>query len=188
MQRLLMLRLSRSIEWFAALSFRRRQIALSRSGPVRSTRDPSNLDRLIEPVIHLRPSTVVGYNHGMEIKSVGGVLREKNIIIRGADVFTEGGFTQVPNAILRSREISQGAKLVYAMLLSYAWYNNSCFPGQDRLAEDLSMSRRSVNTHIKELEAKQFIKVTRKGLGKPNLYELFLTATKAPIRPRRTSR
>lgn len=124
----------------------------------------------------------------MNSKTIGEVLVEKNIIIRGADVFTEGGFTQVPNAILRAKEISQGAKLVYAMLLSYAWHNNSCFPGQDRLAEDLSISRRSVNTHIKELEAKQFIKVTRKGLGKPNLYELFLTATKAPANNRRTSR
>ena len=124
----------------------------------------------------------------MNSKTIGEVLEEKNIIIRGADVFTEGGFTQVPNAILRAKEISQGAKLVYAMLLSYAWHNNSCFPGQDRLADDLSISRRSVNTHIKELEAKRYIKVTRKGLGKPNLYELFLTATKAPATKRRTSR
>ncbi|MEO1542621.1 MAG: helix-turn-helix domain-containing protein [Pseudomonadota bacterium] len=124
----------------------------------------------------------------MKSKTIAEVLEEKNIIIRGADVFTEGGFTQVPNAILRAKEISQGAKLVYAMLLSYAWHNNSCFPGQDRLAEDLSISRRSVNTHIKELEAKRFIKVTRKGLGKPNVYELFLTATKAPAAKRRTSR
>lgn len=125
----------------------------------------------------------------MQIKSLGDAIQEKNIIIRGGDVFTDGGFTQVPNAILRATEISQGAKLVYAMLLSYAWHNNECFPGQDRLAEDLSISRRSVNTHIKELEAKRFISVTRKGLGKPNLYELFLIATKAPApRKRRTSR
>lgn len=123
----------------------------------------------------------------MEIKSIGGVLEEKNIIIRGGDVFTEGGFTQVPNAILRATEISQGAKLVYAMLLSYAWHHNSCFPGQDRLADDLSISRRSVSAHIKELEVKKFIKVTRKGLGKPNLYELFMIATKAPAKKRRTS-
>lgn len=124
----------------------------------------------------------------MEIKSLSDALQEKNIIIRGGDVFTEGGFTQVPNAILRATEISQGAKLVYALLLSYAWHNSFCFPGQDRLAEDLSISRRSVNSHIKELESKQFIKVTRKGLGKPNLYELSLIATKTPASKRRTSR
>lgn len=124
----------------------------------------------------------------MKMKSIGEVIQEKNIFVKGGDVFTEGGFTQVPNAILRATEISQGAKLVYAMLLSYAWHNNSCFPGQDRLAEDLSISRRSVNTHIKELEGKSFIKVTRKGLGKPNLYELFLVATKSPPNKRNTSR
>ena len=124
----------------------------------------------------------------MKMKSIGEVIQEKNIIVKGGDVFTEGGFTQVPNAILRATEISQGAKLVYAMLLSYAWHNNSCFPGQDRLAEDLSISRRSVNTHIKELEGKSFIKVTRKGLGKPNLYTLFLVATKTPPAKRNTSR
>ena len=86
----------------------------------------------------------------MEIKSLGDAIREKNIIICGGDVFTEGGFTQVPNAILRATEISQGAKLVYAMLLSYAWHNNECFPGQDRLAEDLSISRRLSLIHISE--------------------------------------
>lgn len=124
----------------------------------------------------------------MKAKTIGEVLGEKNIIIRDGDIFTQGGFTQVPNAILRATGISQGAKLVYAMLLSYAWNNHYCFPGQDRLADDLSISRRSVNTHIKELEAKRFIKVTRKGLGKPNTYELFLTATKTPAAKRSTSR
>lgn len=112
----------------------------------------------------------------MKMKSIGEVLQEKNIVIKGGDVFTEGGFTQVPNALLRAKGVSQGAKLVYAMLLSYAWHNNSCFPGQDRLAADLSISRQSVNTHIKELERKDYISIKRRGLGKPNTYTLFMTA------------
>ncbi len=110
------------------------------------------------------------------MKSIGEVIQEKNIVIKGGDVFTEGGFTQVPNALLRAKGVSQGAKLVYAMLLSYAWNNNSCFPGQDRLADDLSISRQSVNTHIKELERKDYISIKRRGLGKPNTYTLFMTA------------
>lgn len=112
----------------------------------------------------------------MKMKSIGEVIQEKNIVIKGGDVFTEGGFTQVPNALLRAKGVSQGAKLVYAMLLSYAWNNNSCFPGQDRLADDLSISRQSVNTHIKELERKDYISIKRRGLGKPNTYTLFMTA------------
>ncbi|WP_074787946.1 helix-turn-helix domain-containing protein [Roseovarius tolerans] len=112
----------------------------------------------------------------MKMKSIGEVIQEKNIVIKGGDVFTQGGFTQVPNALLRAKGVSQGAKLVYAMLLSYAWHNNSCFPGQDRLADDLSISRQSVNTHIKELERKDYISIKRRGLGKPNTYTLFMTA------------
>ncbi|HZA23323.1 MAG TPA: helix-turn-helix domain-containing protein [Dehalococcoidia bacterium] len=62
--------------------------------------------------------------------------REQTIILKGADILTAEGFTQVPNHVLRSKKISPGAKLTYAMLLSYAWNNEYCFPGQERLAID----------------------------------------------------
>lgn len=111
---------------------------------------------------------------------------EKNIIIKGADQFTAQGYTQVPNALLKSQTVSPGAKLTYAMLLSYAWQNDYCFPGQERLAQDMGSGQRSVVRYIKELEEKGFLKITRRGLGKPNLYELNLTANfktnKAPTR------
>ena len=45
-----------------------------------------------------------------------------------------------------------GAKTVYALLLSYAWHNDLCFPGQDRLARDMGMGIASVNRFVKELE------------------------------------
>jgi len=110
------------------------------------------------------------------MKSVGEIIQEKNIVIKGGDALSTRGFTQVPNAILKSGDISAGAKLVYALLLSYAWHNDYCFPGQDRLAEDIGISRQSVNTHVKELERKGFVKIERKGQGRANLYELNLKA------------
>jgi len=110
------------------------------------------------------------------MKSIGEAIQEKNIIITGGDALSTRGFTQVPNAVLRSGDISSGAKLVYALLLSYAWHNDYCFPGQDRLAEDIGISRQSVNTHVKELERKGFVKITRKGQGRANLYALNLKA------------
>lgn len=110
------------------------------------------------------------------MKPLKDYFAEKNIIIKGADAFTTSGFTQVPNAILRSDAISPGAKLAYTMLLSYAWHNDYCFPGQERLAKDIGNSRQSVNTHIKELERKGFIKIKRLGQGRPNLYEINLKA------------
>ena len=45
-----------------------------------------------------------------------------------------GGFTQIPNSILRRTDINTGAKLTYMGLLSFAWQGDRCFPGQPRLA------------------------------------------------------
>jgi hypothetical protein len=102
--------------------------------------------------------------------------QKKNIILEGADLLTRKGFTQVPNHLLESKKISPGAKLVYAMLLKYAWQNDSCFPGQERLAEDMGVTDRSVRTYIQELTKCDFLSVKRRGQGKPNLYILKLTA------------
>jgi hypothetical protein len=101
-------------------------------------------------------------------------IAEKSIILKGADSLSAKGFTQVPNHILKSTKISPGAKLSYAMLLSYAWQNDFCFPGQARLATDMGVSLRTANTYIQELEEKGYIKIKRRGQGRPNLYVLCL--------------
>ena len=110
------------------------------------------------------------------MKQMGDLVAEKNIIIKGGDALSTQGFTQVPNAILKSDKISPGVKLLYSLLLSYAWHNDYCFPVQDRLADDIGISRISVNRHVQELAEKGFIKITRKGQGRANLYELNLKA------------
>ena len=107
-----------------------------------------------------------------ELRAITDVLMEKNIILTGADAFSEKGFTQVPNAILRSKKVSMGAKMTYAALLSYAWQNDFCFPGQQLLGDDIGVTRQTANEYIQELKAKGFIKITRKGQGRPNIYEL----------------
>ena len=117
------------------------------------------------------------------MKPIASLVAQKNIVITGADAVTASGFTQVPNAILRSDRISPGAKLVYAMLLSYAWHEDYCFPGQDRLATDIGISRQSVNTQVKELGRAGFIAIRRQGQGRPNIYETNLKAK--GMRPRR---
>jgi len=103
---------------------------------------------------------------------------ERNIEIVGSDLVTLHGFTQVPNFILTNKELSVGAKLYYAMLLKYARENDFCFPGQQRLAEDMGSAERSVRTYQKELEDAGFLEVTQRGLGKTNLYRLDLTVQK----------
>jgi len=84
----------------------------------------------------------------------------------------------VPNFVLRSNKVSPGAKLAYSILLSYAWQNDFCFPGQETLAVDMGVGQRSVIRHLQELQKADFIKIKRQGWGKPNLYELNLTVKK----------
>ena len=93
---------------------------------------------------------------------------EQNIKINSADPIAVHGFTQVPNFILKNPDISIGAKTTYALFLSYAWHNQFCFPGQERLAKDMGIA--SVNRFIKELESCDLIEIIRRGQGKTNLY------------------
>jgi hypothetical protein len=118
-------------------------------------------------------------------RAIGDILKERNIEIIGADPITRHGFTQVPNFILTKKELSVGAKLAYAMLLKYAWGENACFPGQLKLAEDMGAGERSVRTYLKELEAASILEIKQRGLGKTNLYRLYLTINKSPGRRNR---
>ena len=100
---------------------------------------------------------------------------EQNIKLNTADPVARHGFTQVPNFILRNPELSVGAKVVYAMFLSYAWHNDLCFPGQDRLAQDIGMTRVRVTQLTGELEDAGLIVIQRRGLGKTNIYTVNFT-------------
>ena len=104
-------------------------------------------------------------------------FKDRNLRVKGADIATLRGWTGVPNFILESDQISIGAKLTYAMLLKYARELDECFPGQDRLAEDMGTSRQSVNSYIKELSRAELITVKRRGQGRPNLYTVHLKAS-----------
>jgi len=106
------------------------------------------------------------------MKSVGDIIKEKNIRLDTLDPVALHGFTQVPNFILKDPKISVGAKVAYAMFLSYAWHNDSCFPGQDRLADDMGLSRVRVTQLIAELERVGLVSIQRRGQGKTNLYTI----------------
>jgi len=89
------------------------------------------------------------------MEHIAGRIAElaKNIEIVGADPVTRHGFTQVPNFILTNEALSVGAKL----------------------AKDTGSAERSIRTYLKELETAGFLEINQRGLGKTNLYRLFLT-------------
>ena len=113
------------------------------------------------------------------MKAIGEIIQEKNLQLDTVNPVLQGGFTQVPNFILKNSKISVGAKVAYAMFLSYAWHNDSCFPGQDRLAEDMGLSRSRVTQLITELEKAGLVTIHRRGQGKTNLYTVHFQVKRA---------
>src|SRR3972149_10764267 len=111
-------------------------------------------------------------------RHIGDILKERNIILKGADAATHGGFTQVPNFLLKSKTLSAGDKMTFAMLLSYAWQNDHCFPGQRRLADDMGLPATNVRKHLKSLQTNGYLTIERRGQGKTNIYILNLKARK----------
>lgn len=95
---------------------------------------------------------------------------ERHVIVE--DPTLAQGFTQIPNGVLRRSNLQPGAKLTYMVLLSYAWQKDHAYPGQDRLAQDMGVSERSVITYLKQLQSSGLITIKRRGLGKTNLYIL----------------
>src|ERR1051326_6568286 len=118
-------------------------------------------------------------------RHIGDILKDRNIILKGADAATAQGFTQVPNFLLKSGKLSSGDKLAFAMLLSYAWQNDYCFPGQRRLAEDMGLHETNVRKHLKALEANGLLTITRRGQGKTNVYKLNLKPRRQTVKTER---
>jgi hypothetical protein len=107
-----------------------------------------------------------------KIADIQRFQERQNIVLEGFDPISSGGFTQVPNFILKDPKISANAKVAYSMLLSYAWNNNKVFPGQERMATDIGISRPSVTKAIGELVKAGYLTITRRGQGLTNIYTL----------------
>ena len=107
-----------------------------------------------------------------KIADIDRFKEQQIIILEGFDPVSAGGFTQVPNIILKDPKLSANAKVVYALMLSYAWHNNRVFPGQDRMAEDLGTSRPTVTKAVAELVQEGWLETQRRGQGKTNIYIL----------------
>ena len=62
--------------------------------------------------------------------------------------------------------------------MSYAWRNDSCFPGEEKLAGDMGMNRTRVGEFVSELRNRGLISIKRRGLSKTNIYTIHLRAEK----------
>ncbi len=82
----------------------------------------------------------------------------------------DGGFTALPNRVLRNGSLSLGARMTYAMLLNYAWQKDFCWPAQQQLGRDLGLKPRMIRYHLDELRRSGLVDWKRQGLNRPNIY------------------
>jgi len=92
------------------------------------------------------------------------------------DEALQGGFVMLPKVILHAQNLSRDAKILYAILVDYAWQERRCFPGYARLCEDMGASEPIVRKYMRELEEVGLLTQKRRGLGKTNLYVLLRIA------------
>jgi hypothetical protein len=95
---------------------------------------------------------------------------QRTVIIKNAALRSVGPFAAFPTKIIRNASLSLGARLTYALLLSYAHQDDFCFPAQERLANDLGVTDRQVRRFLMELRDKGFIAWKQRGLNLPNIY------------------
>ncbi len=100
-------------------------------------------------------------------------------VIHIVDENLRHGFAQLPRPVLRAKGLSDKAKLVYALLLDYAWREGSCFPGQLKLAEDLDTSDRTIRRALEELKGYKLVDWKQRGLSQTNVY-FILSVTSNP--------
>jgi len=118
----------------------------------------------------LRPRKTNTQSPGRDKGNPKASVLEKTLAFR--DPVQRGGFTQVSNLVLRDSSLSSNAVRLYLLLLSYAWQDKECFPGQDRLASDMGCTKRTIINVLAGLRRRRLITWQRRGLGKTSLYTI----------------
>jgi hypothetical protein len=98
------------------------------------------------------------------------------------------GFAALSYMVLRDTRISVGARLACAVLLSYAWQDEACFAGQQKMARDMGVSERHLRRFLEELEDAAYIRIRRQELNRPSLYYILEVRTKLKRKRREADR
>lgn len=98
------------------------------------------------------------------------------------------GFTIASNLALFDGRLSDGAHRTYLALIHYARQDNNCFPRQETLMRDRSVSKRTLQVQLKELKDLGLIEVEQRGTGLSNIYwissldEVYASSNATPLK------
>jgi hypothetical protein len=85
----------------------------------------------------------------------------------------QSGYGIVHRSVLQMKDISRGAKLLYALLCSYANKEGHCFPSEETMASDLKTVDRSIRRWLGELTFKgMLLKKLSNTLPAHNIYQV----------------
>lgn len=96
----------------------------------------------------------------------------RTVIFTGERAAHPPALAQLPPAVLSHRDLSFGAKVLFAALHAHAWPEDHCWPSQDELARDLSCTVRQVQRLLLQLRQAGLVSWKRRGLNRPNVYRL----------------
>ncbi len=92
-------------------------------------------------------------------------------LVQYEDLEQATGFTQISNAILRCYpELSDGEKMTYAVLKSFAYVGPETFVGEATLARARDITISTISRHLNRLIQVGLVKVRRRGQGKTNIW------------------
>jgi predicted transcriptional regulator len=77
----------------------------------------------------------------------------------------QAGYAMVYHVVTLDTDLSDGSFRLYVLLLRYARQAERCWPGVDRLAQDLGRGRRTVKRYLGELTDSHLITREQRGLG-----------------------
>ena len=96
---------------------------------------------------------------------------DREPLVQYEDLEQATGFTQVSNAVLRCYpELSDGEKMTYIVLKSFAYVTPETFVGQETLARARDITVSTVSRHLTRLIEVGLVRVRRRGQGKTNIW------------------
>lgn len=88
--------------------------------------------------------------------------------IQASSATVRGGYTAMPNLVLRNGSLSGNAKTLYALLMDALWREDE--PELDELGAQLGGGKKTAQSAIKELVDVGLVTSKRRGQGKTNAY------------------
>ena len=105
---------------------------------------------------------------------------EKTLQIQDATL--KHKFTVFPKCVQYDSNLSPGERLLYSLLLSYAWDDDECFPGQQRLAGNFGCKERNIRILLFALRRHGLINWKRRGLNLTNIYYILPLEHRYPVK------